>query len=317
MDRSSMNNAANMAWQDPQGSNHEGPRLGSLADFDVIDCAHCRFKHIVPIPTPEQLQDTYSHEYYSLEKPLYIERYLEDKEWWDSVYTARYEMLEKHLDSSRRTILDVGSGPGLFLLKGKERGWEVKGIEPSRQAASYSRNTLGLDVSEHFLDERSAPALGKFDALNMSLVLEHLPDPAGMLKIANGLLAENGLICIVAPNDFNPFQTVLRDHVGFAPWWIAPPHHLNYFNFASMAALLERSGFAEVHREATFPIDMFLLMGKNYVGNDSLGRECHLQRKTFELNLARSGNGELARTFYSKLAEIGLGREIVIFAKKL
>jgi SAM-dependent methyltransferase len=304
------------SWQDLQGSVHTGPLAGSRGEFDVIECSLCRFKHAIPLPAPEQLRETYSHEYYSSEKPLYIERYLEDKDWWNAVYAARYDMLERHLDASRRKILDVGSGPGLFLLKGKERGWQGRGVEPSRQAAAYSRDSLALDVSEFFLDEQSATTLGSFDAINLSLVLEHLPDPAGMLKIANRLLAAGGLICVVAPNDFNPFQNVLRDHVGLDPWWIAPPHHLNYFNFGSLSSLLERSGFVEVHRESTFPIDMFLLMGKNYVGNDPMGRECHLQRKTFELNLFESGNGDLLRNFYSKLAELGLGRELVIIAKK-
>lgn len=305
------------SWLDARGTIHTGPSFGAVGEFEVIECEHCRFKHVVPIPTPAELLETYSHEYYSSEKPLYIERYLEDKDWWELVYGARYEMLEQHLDQSRRRILDVGAGPGLFLLTGRARGWQVKGVEPSRQAAAYSRDTLGLDVSEVFLDKDSASSLGRFDAINMSLVLEHLPDPSGMLAMAHGLLSEGGLICIVAPNDFNPFQLALRDHVGIEPWWIAPPHHLNYFNFSSLGELLDRNGFSPVHREATFPIDMFLLMGKNYIGNDDMGRECHRQRMMFEMNLARAGRSDLQRNLYAKIAEMGLGREIVIFARKL
>ena len=62
-------------------------------------------------------------------------------------------------------------------------------------------------------------------------------------------------------------------------------------------------------------IDMFLLMGQNYVGNDSLGRKCHQMRMSFEQNLEKAGMGELKRDLYRKLASMGLGREIQIVAR--
>jgi len=48
------------------------------------------------------------------------------------------------LPSGSRRILDVGSGPGYFLLHGKNRGWQTLGIEPSKQAAEHGRK-LGLE----------------------------------------------------------------------------------------------------------------------------------------------------------------------------
>ena len=57
----------------------------------------------------------------------------------------------------------------------------------------------------------------------MSEVLEHLPDPAGLLRTCHGLLEPGGLVTISVPNDFNPFQQALQDHLGFEPWWVAPP----------------------------------------------------------------------------------------------
>jgi SAM-dependent methyltransferase len=307
---------AEKTWTDAAGSVHAGPALATVGDFDVVDCRHCGFTHVLPVPTPEMLATAYAHEYYSKEKPLYIERYLEDREWWHSVYDARYARLEQLLGAGRRRILDVGSGPGLFLARGRERGWQVKGVEPSADAAAFSRDSLGLDISEAFLDEASAPALGRFDALNLSLVLEHLPDPRGMLRIAHGLLEPGGVLCLVAPNDFNPFQQVAHAQAGLPQWWIAPPHHLNYFDRQSLQRLLQACGFQVEHDEVTFPIDLFLLMGDNYIGNDALGRECHRRRMAFELNLVRSGRAELLQQLYASLAELGIGRELVFFARK-
>jgi SAM-dependent methyltransferase len=293
---------------------HEGPVVASANGFDVIECQQCGFKHIVAIPSEKELEQAYRHEYYTQEKPLYIDRYREDLEWWNTVYTHRYDVFEQHLKSSQRKILDIGSGPGFFLLNGKKRGWQVKGVEPSEQAAEHSIG-LGLDVENIFFTEQSAPALGTFDAINMGEVLEHIPQPAELLKLVHARLNPGGMVCLVVPNDFNPFQLVLRDHLGFNPWWVAPPHHINYFDFKSLASLVERCGFEVVHQESTFPIDMFLLMGDNYVGNDKVGRECHTKRMNFEKTMISAGGEDALTRMFAAFADQGLGREVVMFAR--
>ena len=127
---------------------------------------------------------------------------------------------------------------------------------------------------------------------------------------------DNGIVCIIVPNDFNPFQIVLRDHLKFSPWWVAPPHHINYFNFDSLSSLVERCGFKVIHKEATFPIDIFLLMGDDYVGNDVVGRVCHTKRMNFEKAITQGGSSNLLSDLYLKIAELGIGREIVIYSEK-
>lgn len=295
---------------------HEGVLVASANGFDVIDCQHCGFKHIIAIPTEKELEQAYQHDYYTQEKPLYIERYKEDLDWWNSVYTQRYEVLEQHLPANQRRLLDIGSGPGFFMLNGQKRGWQVKGIEPSVQAAEHSLG-LGLDVENIFFTEQTAHKLGFFDAINLGEVLEHIPDPASLLSLVNRQLNDNGMVCIIVPNDFNPFQLVLRDHLGFQPWWVAPPHHINYFDFDTLSSLIENCGFEVVHRESTFPIDMFLLMGDNYIGNDEVGRACHTRRMNFEKAIKLGGGNNVLPELYSKFASQGIGREIVMFARKV
>jgi len=295
---------------------HEGEVLASDNGFDVIDCQECSFKHIIPIPTVDELESVYKHDYYEEEKPLYLERYLEDIDWWNATYTQRYEIFEKHLHEKQRDILDIGSGPGYFLLNGKKRGWSVRGIEPSVKAFEYSCD-LGLEIKQGFFLEETAQDLGMFDVINLGLVLEHITDPAGMLRLINQQLNDNGIVCTIVPNDFNPFQLLLRDHLGFEPWWVAPPHHINYFNFKSLGGLLEKCGFSVVHQESTFPIDLFLLMGDNYIGNDKVGRKCHTKRMKFEKAIRLNGAGDLLERLYSDFAKQGVGREVVLYAKKV
>jgi hypothetical protein len=122
---------------------------------------------------------------------------------------------------------------------------------------------------------------------------------------------------LVVPNDFNPLQEILRDHLGFKPWWVAPPHHLNYFSHESLKGLVQRMGFEVLHVESTFPIDMFLLMGQNYIGHDALGRQVHAMRKAFDQTLLDAGAVALRRKLYGAFADLNLGREIVLYARKV
>jgi 2-polyprenyl-3-methyl-5-hydroxy-6-metoxy-1,4-benzoquinol methylase len=189
-------------------------------------------------------------------------------------------------------------------------------VEPSLQAAEYSRG-LDLDIENIFYTEQSASNLGMFDVVNMGEVLEHIPNPSALLKLVHKQLNVGGVACLIVPNDFNPLQLVLRDHMGFSPWWVAPPHHINYFNFRSLATLLVRCGFKVIHQESTFPIEMFLLMGEHYIGNDEVGRLCHSKRMIFEKKIIGAGQSEILNQLYTSLAGQNLGREVVIFASKI
>jgi 2-polyprenyl-3-methyl-5-hydroxy-6-metoxy-1,4-benzoquinol methylase len=301
--------AERSAWQ-----GHAGVALDTVNGFTVIDCDACAFKHIVPLPTPAELEHLYGHDYYATEKPLYIERHLEDREWLNLAYAERYELFERELGAGQRRLLDVGSGPGMFLRHGVERGgWTVRGLEPSVQAAAYSRGE-GLDVTQAFLNAETATSLGTFDVVHLNEVLEHVPDPREVLRVIDTLMNPGGLIALMVPNDYSPFQAALRE-AGFKPWWVAPPHHVNYFDVASIQRLLAER-FAIVSVETTFPIDLFLLMGDNYIGNDQLGRACHAKRKAFEHALERAGLTPLKQAMYRQLAALGIGRDVFVVARK-
>jgi hypothetical protein len=108
----------------------------------------------------------------------------------------------------------------------------------------------------------------------------------------------------------------LRENCDFEPWWVAPPHHLNYFNIPSLSDLVQSVGFRVAHTETTFPIDMFLLMGKNYVGNDQVGREVHGLRKYFDLNVLKNNVNVDIKNIYKTFGQLNIGREIFLIAYK-
>ena len=296
-------------------NSHSGPLLDSINGFDVIVCQTCGFTHVIPVPSPEDLERIYRDEYYSKHKPSYIADIQEDLDWWNLVYQERYELLEGHLTPGRRRILDVGCGPGYFLLHGKQRGWLGLGLEPSAEAAAHAQS-LELDVVQGSLSPNTVHRLGSFDGVHMSEVLELVPDPAASLRLVRSLLDPGGLLCLVVGNNYSPFQSALRPACGFPPWWVQPPVHINYFNFETAERLIVSCGYEILYIEANFPIELFLLMGDNYLCNPTLGRQCHQKRVRLEKNLLAAGMGGLKRQLYQALARCGIGRQALIVAKR-
>ncbi|WP_321405105.1 class I SAM-dependent methyltransferase [Maridesulfovibrio sp.] len=293
---------------------HSGIVLDSVDGFDVIQCESCGFKHIIPIPDEDELEHIYKHEYHVTDKPLMLQHQLEDQDWHAATNTARLETIEKLL-GRKGSILDVGSGNGFFLKQAVERGWLAKGVEPADKAVEYCRS-IGLDVVHSVFDQECAETIGKFDVVYLWEVLEHLPNPAGLLNLCRQVLNRGGLVVVGVPNDYNKLQKIMVEDMDEKPWWVTPPHHINFFNRNSLELLLRRLDFEPLHHEITFPMELFLLMGKNYRQNPELGRECHAMRKELELNLTRTDNRDVLDKLYNSLSEAGFGRHTVIMAGK-
>jgi len=294
-------------------SQHFGPEIERKGKYSVIDCLFCGFKHIMPIPAQKELKNIYQEKYYTTVKPDYIQHYDEDKDWWDLVYKERYQIFESILPETKRKIIDIGSGPGNFLVTGTKRGWKVKGLEASPQAISHCRE-LKLDVEQIFLSEKTIHRITKkYNVINFDLVLEHTPAPISLIETGLKLLAPKGLLCITVPNDFNPLQLLLQQQ-GFKPWWICPPHHINYFDIESLQKLIYRFGLAIKHCSTSFPMELFLLMGENYIQTPALGKKCHNMRKILEKNLYQ-GSDRLINSLYGNFEENGLGRNSIFLEK--
>jgi SAM-dependent methyltransferase len=152
--------------------------------------------------------------------------------------------------------------------------------------------------------------------VTLTTVLEHVPDPVAILARAIGLLNSGGVLCVGVPNDFSPLQIAARNAAGTGDWWVAPPHHLNYFDFESLAALVERLDLKIAERTTSFPMEAFLMMGDNYTVDPVLGRACHNKRKRFDFAFEAAGLKETRRDFYRAMAKLGIGREAVIIALK-
>ena len=115
-------------------------------------------------------------------------------------------------------------------------------------------------------------------------------------------------------NDFNPIQKIATEKLDIPDWWFIPPEHVNYFNPESITRLLEQSGYEILDISTTFPIDIFLLMGDNYVSDPKIGKKSHLRRKEFEFTLSKTGREDFKNNLYKSFKNLGIGREIEILA---
>lgn len=293
---------------------HAGRVVESAAGHDVIACALCGFHHVVPLPDAHAMEQDYAQSYYAETKPTYLKDAADDQAWARLTQDDRLDAIESAL-GGQGTLIEIGSGPGFFLETAAERGWQAIGIEPSIQAAEFAAGR-GLTVHNMPFAQAVQAGLPVADAIVATNVLEHVPDPIGMLELAHHALKPGGVLCLTVPNDFNPLQLVAQHGKGQAPWWVAPPHHLNYFDFDSLEGLVTRLGFRPVRRLTTFPMEAFLLMGDDYVRQPELGRPAHLKRKSFDLSFAAAGLDHVRRRLYAALADAGLGREATILAIK-
>lgn len=128
--------------------------------------------------------------------------------------TTRWEFSEtlKRL-SSDPDLVDIGCGDGFFLSL--VAGTRKRGLEFNPDAVRRAREK-GLDVREGLLS--SLPD-GSADVVTMFQVLEHVREPAEVLRDAARVLRPGGRLFVAVPNDESYIGRALHDPLN------APPHH--------------------------------------------------------------------------------------------
>lgn len=291
---------------------HEGRVIAQRSGFSVIECLTCSFAHLEPLPNSGELALMYEREYYQEMNPNWLQKDRLERSYWDLEHADKISDWRQILKRQTGSVLDVGCSGGLLLEYAVGQGWTGEGIEPSQNAVLEAR-TAGLTVQAGLYADVNIEA-GRFDVVHAKLVMEHLCDPAAFLEWSHRALAPGGVLSVQVPNEFTPLQLGARDALCKEDWWVAPPFHINYFTFGSLERLLSANGFEVVSRNATFPMEWFLLMGDDYVGSEEVGLRCHQKRMRFEIALERL---DLRRSLHAYLAEQGLGREAIVHGRKI
>lgn len=134
-------------------------------------------------------------------------------------------------------LLDVGCGTGNFLVRAREAGYRVEGVDLNPEAVGPAR-ARGLTVHQKSLEDfAAATPAGTFDVVTMFDVIEHFDNPAEMVALAHKLLAPGGGLIVTTPNGLRPTPFGRDD-------FDSPPHHLTRWSPDALFALMGRHGFA-------------------------------------------------------------------------
>lgn len=297
----------------------------SSEDYQIIQDPVYGYRRLAPVPDEKEVTKFYQGRYYDLirkgEHAPDVGRLMaggeeadRERSWLHStLYADILAVLEQQSILNSKRLLDIGCGTGEFIAFMKQHGWEGVGLELSSEGATIAKSK-GLEVYSLSIDEflvEHPRYSSTFTVVTLLHVLEHVPNPVELLNLIRNLLVGAGVVVIQVPNDFSELQLSAQQHLRKEPWWIAIPAHINYFDFRSLPALLGRLGFEVIYLQGSFPMELFLLMGDDYVGNPELGSGCHQKRLRFEMAIP----GELRRRIYRALAEVGLGRSCLVFGR--
>lgn len=174
----------------------------------IVRCRVCHLIYPNPMPIPELVG-----EHYDVPPGHYWTEsgYFEDPL---DYFTATIETFSRLSGREPRdcSALDVGAGLGKAMVALDRAGFDVVGIEVS---ASFRRAAIDRTrIAEKRLlltsveDADFSP--NAFDFVNLSAVLEHLPDPAAVLKRSVDWLKPGGLIYVEVPSSHWLLSRLMR-----------------------------------------------------------------------------------------------------------
>jgi len=181
------------------------------------------------IPTEEEIVEYYSN---------YPIGYSADL----AITTIRINEVLDEFEKFRKTnnLLDVGCGPGLFLIEAQKRGWEVYGTEYTDKQINYLKEK-GINTYQGKLNNNAFQS-EQFDIIISSEVIEHINNPVEEMQHFHRLLRKGGLVYITTPN-FNALERyLLKGDYEIIEY----PEHLSYYTPTTINLLLTNNGFEKL-----------------------------------------------------------------------
>ncbi|HZM34288.1 MAG TPA: bifunctional 2-polyprenyl-6-hydroxyphenol methylase/3-demethylubiquinol 3-O-methyltransferase UbiG [Burkholderiales bacterium] len=128
--------------------------------------------------------------------------------WWDpqgefkplhEINPLRLEWIERHAALAGKTVLDVGCGGGILTEAMARRGARVTGIDLSEKALRVAslhlyQSRLDIRYQKTSVEEFAALHPGECDVVTCMELLEHVPEPAGMVAACARLVRPGGRV---------------------------------------------------------------------------------------------------------------------------
>lgn len=218
-----------------------------LGSHRLYRCDGCGNSFCYPVPTDEELAHYYRTYHLSAsEGGLYdvVDARMQ------ADFPAKLAMIRKLGPVGR--LLDVGCGKGYFVDYCSRQGIQAQGIDLSASAIEYAKaNHQG----EYYCGKlEQASELGfedpdqLFDTMTMWATIEHVSDPASLLRAAMSRLNVGGMLHLDTGIGNDWMDRWLPGNVQ----WYDPPQHLFVFSEQGMRRLCEDVGFKIVRYTSCF-----------------------------------------------------------------
>jgi SAM-dependent methyltransferase len=225
------------ATQDPPLAEYTG------VSVPIVRCAACGFAQPSALPALPRYFDRLYDQRWSDEWV----RAEHDGTYKDDVFAAVLSGLHARLPPGRRRLLDVGAHAGRFIATARRAGWDGEGLELNPKTGAYAAAVTGATV--HHGNVHTFDADARYDAVTLTDVLEHIPEPRLVLGRVRRFLAPGGWIAVKVPN--GPAQRLKERiravvHPRYRPTLADNLVHVNHFTPASLERALTREGFRDI-----------------------------------------------------------------------
>jgi methionine biosynthesis protein MetW len=187
--------------------------------------------------------------------PLRYERCLDD----DDAGAIIVEMIPV-----KSRVLDVGCGTGVIAARIRDaRQADIIGIEPNRERATFA-SARDLKVYSAPFTEKLLQGIGLFDVIVFADVLEHVEDPASLLRTAKKGLRPGGVIIASIPNvaHWSVRWGLMRGHFDYQDCGILDATHLRWFTKETVKRLFVAEGLTIVEYRATCGFESSVYLSK-------------------------------------------------------
>lgn len=171
---------------------------------------------------------------------------LDDPGYEDTQGSRRLQMerlVERVAPQTRdaHTWLDIGAGAGLLVAAARARGFNAKGVEPSRSLVAAAERLNQVTLTQGTFPH---PALAgeTFDVISLVDVIEHVNRPVQLLSDCGAALAPGGSLLVVTPDISSIAARLLRRR-----WWHLRLAHVGYFDRRTLDRAAARAGLVPVH----------------------------------------------------------------------
>ncbi len=126
--------------------------------------------------------------------------------WWDKhgefkplheINPLRLQYIDQRVGLAGKKVLDVGCGGGILAESMAQSGADVLGIDMGKAPLTVARlhameAEIDLEYRQVTVEELAEEMPGQFDAVTCMEMLEHVPDPASIIRACHKLVKPGG-----------------------------------------------------------------------------------------------------------------------------